>query len=247
MPDELVPSDDSSSLDASRPAGRDEPVVSTLAADVSEEKSSEANISKDLLDLEKEVKKVFGKELIESEINYGDLVIRVTRDGYARAALICKDTLGLDYLSFIAGIDWMPMPLEAEEGSGDTSQPAQPREMTFGVGGSAGRFQVFAHVQSTSKHVGLTIKVDVDENEMAVSSWTDVYAGADWHERECWEMYGIDFVGHPEIRKLYLPGDFEGNPLRKDFPLLARVIKPWPGLVDVEPMPGDNEESQDDE
>ena len=190
---------------------------------------------------EKEVKAAFGADLIESEINYGDLVIRVSKDGYKKAALICKDNLELDYLSFIAGIDWMPMPIDPDKDPSDTSQPAQPSEMTFGTAGSAGRFQVFAHVQSTSRHVGLTIKVDVDENNLSIASWTDVYPGADWHERECWEMYGIDFVGHPEIRKLYLPGEFEGYPLRKDFPLLARVVKPWPGIVDVEAMPGDTE------
>lgn len=50
-------------------------------------------------------------------------------------------------------------------------------------------------------------------------------------------MFGITFVGHPDLRHLYLPGEFEGNPLRKDFPLLARLVKPWPGVVDVEPMP----------
>ena len=48
-----------------------------------------------------------------------------------------------------------------------------------------------------------------------------VYAGADWHERECWEMYGIVFDGHPALRHLYLPAEFEGHPLRKDFPLLV--------------------------
>ena len=52
-------------------------------------------------------------------------------------------------------------------------------------------------------------------------------------------MYGIDFAGHPGLRHIYLPGEFEGYPLRKDFPLLARVVKPWPGIVDVEPMPGE--------
>jgi NADH-quinone oxidoreductase subunit C len=67
-----------------------------------------------------------------------------------------------------------------------------------------------------------------------------VYPGADWHERECWEMFGFAFDGHPSLRHLYLPSEFEGHPLRKDFPLLARVVKPWPGLVDVEPMPGDD-------
>jgi NADH-quinone oxidoreductase subunit C len=50
-------------------------------------------------------------------------------------------------------------------------------------------------------------------------------------------MFGVTFEGHPGLRNLYLPGDFEGNPLRKDFPLLARLVKPWPGIVDVEPIP----------
>lgn len=202
---------------------------------------------KKLLAWQASVKKAFGKEIIESDLNFGDLVIRVTKQGYKKAPQICKEKLGCDYLSFIAGIDWMPMPAESEEGDGDTSQPAQPKEMTYGVAGSAGRFQVFAHVQSIEEHLGLTIKVDVDENDMSVASWTETYPGADWHERECWEMYGFDFVGHPEIRHLYLPMEFEGHPLRKDFPLLARVVKPWPGLVDVEPMPGNNSEESDDE
>jgi NADH-quinone oxidoreductase subunit C len=52
-------------------------------------------------------------------------------------------------------------------------------------------------------------------------------------------MYGFVFEGHPSLRHLYLPSEFEGHPLRKDFPLLARVVKPWPGLVDVEAMPGE--------
>jgi NADH-quinone oxidoreductase subunit C len=52
-------------------------------------------------------------------------------------------------------------------------------------------------------------------------------------------MYGVVFDGHPSLRHLYLPSEFEGHPLRKDYPLLARVVKPWPGLVDVEPMPGE--------
>jgi NADH-quinone oxidoreductase subunit C len=121
----------------------------------------------------------------------------------------------------------------------------QPRETTYGVAGSEGRFQVFARVDSTNAGAGLTLKTDIDTSVMSIESWTSVYAGADWHERECWEMYGIGFNGHPALRHLYLPAEFEGHPLRKDFPLLAREVKPWPGLVDVEPMPG--EEGGDEE
>jgi NADH-quinone oxidoreductase subunit C len=65
-----------------------------------------------------------------------------------------------------------------------------------------------------------------------------VYAGANWHEREAFEMFGIQFEGHPRLIHLYLPDSFIGNPLRKSFPLLSREVKPWPGTVDVEAMPG---------
>jgi NADH-quinone oxidoreductase subunit C len=83
------------------------------------------------------------------------------------------------------------------------------------------------------------LKVDVDDETFSVPSWVPVYPGADWHERETWEMFGIGFDGHPGMRHLYLPYEFEGHPLRKDYPLLSREIKPWPGLVDVEAMPGE--------
>ncbi len=166
--------------------------------------------------------------------------MRVAPTAWRRAAEFCKDELGCDYLSFVAGLDWMPMPAVAEEGSGDTSAPVQPKEMTFGLAGSAGRMQVFAHVESTRvQALGVTLKVDVDADSPHAESWVAVYPGAEWHERETWEMYGIVFDGHPSLRHLYLPSEFEGHPLRKDFPLLAREVKPWPGLVDVEPMPGE--------
>ncbi len=83
---------------------------------------------------------------------------------------------------------------------------------------------------------------DLDDDSPRVQTWTGVYAGADWCERETWEMYGFVFDGHPNLTHLYLPGEFEGFPLRKDFPLLAREVKPWPGLVDVEPFPEGTEE-----
>jgi NADH-quinone oxidoreductase subunit C len=181
-----------------------------------------------------------GDAVIEARPLFTDVVVRVRLDAWRRAAEVAKQHLECDYLAFIAGIDWAPAPKEGgEDGGSDTSAPVQPSEMTFGVTGSSGRFQVFAHVQSTRRHWGVTFKADVDESDPHVESWVAVYPGADWHERECWEMYGFVFDGHPSLRHLYLPAEFEGHPLRKDFPLLARVVKPWPGLVDVEGMPED--------
>jgi NADH-quinone oxidoreductase subunit C len=181
-----------------------------------------------------------GDALVEHAATHGDLVARVRPDAWRRTALVCKEHLGFDYLSFVAGIDWMPAPAVAEEGSGDTSAPVQPRDTTYGSAGSAGRYQVFAVVESTHQpRARVVLKTDVDESTMRAESWVPIYPGADWHEREAWEMFGILFDGHPSLRHLYLPSEFEGHPLRKDFPLLAREVKPWPGLVDVEPMPGE--------
>jgi NADH-quinone oxidoreductase subunit C len=203
-----------------------------------------ASPSRPLDDVEEQLlarlERELGDGIIESADAFGMLVVRVKPDAWRRAAEVSKQALECDYLSFISGIDWQPAPREGDEAGGDTSSPVQPTEMTFGVGGSAGRMQVFAHVQSTKHHWGVTFKTDVDESNPHAESWVATYPGADWHERECWEMYGVAFDGHPSLRHLYLPSEFEGHPLRKDYPLLARIVKPWPGLVDVEAMPGED-------
>lgn len=189
-----------------------------------------------------------GDAIVETGNALGDLVVRVRPDAWRRAAEVAQAKGECDYLSFVSGIDWMPAPRpDGDEGSGDTSSPVQPRETTYGVAGSSGRFQVFARVSSTKRHWGVTFKTDVDEADPRAESWVAVYPGADWHERECWEMFGIGFDGHPSLRHIYLPAEFEGFPLRKDFPLLAREVKPWPGLVDVEGMPGESGEAEEGE
>jgi len=181
-----------------------------------------------------------GDAIVEHAGAFGDVVVRVRRDAWRRSAQVCKERLGCDYLSFIGGIDWMPTPAVAEEGSGDTSTPAQPKEQTYGAAGSDGRYQLLALVESTRrKSWRVILKTDLPDDDLHAESWVAVYPGADWHERETWEMYGFVFDGHPSLRHLYLPSEFEGHPLRKDYPLLAREVKPWPGLVDVEPMPGE--------
>lgn len=197
-----------------------------------------AGLDADTRELLARIDAELGDAVVERGAALGELVVRVRPDAWRRVATVSRTRLDCDFLSFVAGIDWMPAPTPGgDDAAGDTSAPVQPKEMTFGVAGSEGRFQVFARVQSTSRHWGVTFKTDVGEETPVVESWVPDYPGADWHERETWEMYGIAFQGHPALRHLYLPVDFEGHPLRKDFPLLAREVKPWPGLVDVEGMP----------
>ena len=118
----------------------------------------------------------------------------------------------------------------------------EPVGFRTGVAGGDSRFQVMMRVVSPTAHRGLTIKADLDDTDPRVATLSGVYAGADWHERETWEMFGFWFDGHPNLIHIYLPHGFEGYPLRKDFPLLAREVKPWPGLTNVEPISGQAEE-----
>ncbi|HVM39876.1 MAG TPA: NADH-quinone oxidoreductase subunit C, partial [Acidimicrobiia bacterium] len=185
------------------------------------------------------LREALGDGVIDAVTNHGRLVVRVANEAWVQAAEVARDRLDCEYLSFISGIDWQPRDLPPTEDPSAPSIPVQPDEVTYGVTGSAGRFQVFACVESTERHREIILKADVDEANPRIGSWVPVFAGADWHERECWEMFGIVFDGHPSLRHLYLPSEFEGHPLRKDFPLLAREVKPWPGLVDVETMPDD--------
>jgi NADH-quinone oxidoreductase subunit C len=174
-------------------------------------------------------------------------VVRVDRASWKQAVATCRDRLHMDYFCFLSGIDWLPNPqLSGEKAWDPDASPAEEAPFQAGVAGGATRFQVFARLYSTRSHEGITLKADLDNEAPSVESITSLYRGADWHEREAWEMYGFDFVGHPRLRHLYLPGAFEGFPLRKDFPLLAREVKPWPGIVDVEAMPGVADDPADD-
>jgi NADH-quinone oxidoreductase subunit C len=188
-----------------------------------------------------------GDAVMAHEVVHGRVMVRIRPDAWRRTAELARQRLGCDYLSFVSAVDWMPAPrVGGDEAGGDTSAPVQPTETTYGATGSGGRFQLLASILSTQRRHDLLLKTDLDDADPAAESWAPVYPGADWHERECWEMYGVRFDGHPGLRHIYLPGEFEGFPCRKDFPLLAREVKPWPGLVDVEPMPGDDAPAEEE-
>ena len=98
-----------------------------------------------------------------------------------------------------------------------------------GVDEPPGGFAVVAHVFDPERHAHLLLRTRVPRADPRLPSVTGVYRGADWHERETFEMFGVVFEGHPHLVPLLLPDGFEGHPLRKDFVLAARVAKPWPG------------------
>jgi NADH-quinone oxidoreductase subunit C len=83
------------------------------------------------------------------------------------------------------------------------------------------RFEVVYQLFSLKNKIQLRIKCRVDERDIHIDSVSSVFGTANWHEREAFDMYGIKFNNHPDLRRLYMPEEYEYYPLRKDFPLLG--------------------------
>jgi NADH-quinone oxidoreductase subunit C len=88
--------------------------------------------------------------------------------------------------------------------------------------GEAPRFEMVYHLFSFSRNQRLRIKTRLDESDLRISSLTSLWKNADWLEREVYDLFGIQFEGHPDLRRLFMYDGFEGHPLRKDYPLRRR-------------------------
>ncbi len=96
------------------------------------------------------------------------------------------------------------------------------------------RFEVVYSLYSVRYRNRIRIRAQVPADNTSIKTVTPIWAGANWHERECFDMFGIVFKGHPDLRRILLPEDWEGHPLRKDYPLKGPEFeKDWPGFVEV--------------
>ncbi|MFJ9338409.1 NADH-quinone oxidoreductase subunit C [Streptomyces sp. NPDC101733] len=144
---------------------------------------------------------VFGEEAVGT-FAYEVLTVDVPVGSWIAALEIARDKLGCTYFDWLSAVD--------EPGTG---------------------FRICAHVVSLENHRvrRLLLRTTVPRSAPSLPSAVAVYAGAQWHERETFEMFGVTFTDHPNLVPLLLPENFEGHPLRKDFVLAARVAKAWPG------------------
>ena len=96
------------------------------------------------------------------------------------------------------------------------------------------RFEVVYNLYSVRYRHKTRVRAQVTADDPSIKTVTSIWAGADWHERECFDMFGIVFKEHPDLRRILLPEDWEGHPLRKDYPLKGPELeKDWPGFVEV--------------
>ena len=151
----------------------------------------------------------FGEDVLDVTDQFGHAVIGVAPARYREIATFLRDDpdLSLDYFDVTAGVDL------GDEG-----------------------FEVITHLYSTRHNHHVRLKVRCGRENPTCPTLSGVYPGANWGERETWELFGVHFEGHPHLVKLLLPEPFEGHPLRKDFELMTRVAKPWPGAPEGEEL-----------
>jgi NADH-quinone oxidoreductase subunit C len=131
-------------------------------------------------------------EVIEA---FGEVTVVVPREKIAEICSFLKTAPGIEFnfLADLCGAD-----------RGPEEEP---------------RFEVNYHLFSTTKHHRLRLKVLLNDDDTHVASVTGIWRTANWHERETFDLFGIHFDGHPDLRRILLPDDWEGHALRKDFPL----------------------------
>jgi NADH-quinone oxidoreductase subunit C len=132
----------------------------------------------------------------EAEPSLDRPTVAVPREHLLAAARAVRDRLAFDVLTEVTAVDrW----------------PAEPR------------FEVVYHLVATSVPALLRLVVHLGGDNPSVRSLNGVYASADWLEREVWDLYGIVFEEHGDLRRLLMPEDWEGHPLRKDYPVQIRM------------------------
>ena len=96
------------------------------------------------------------------------------------------------------------------------------------------RFEVVYHLYSITNRHMIRLKAPVEESDCSIDSVCSIWSGANWHERECFDLFGISFKGHPDHRRILMPDDWEGHPLRKDYPVIGPDREhEWQGYKDV--------------
>ena len=143
------------------------------------------------------VKNNFPESITGSAIFRNELTLIIKKEYIPEIAGFLKQNkeLDFDFLSDLCGVD---------------------RVATDGV------FEVVYHLYSIHKNHRVRLKAPIASNEPCISTVTGIWSTANWHEREAYDMYGIKFDGHPDLRKILTPDDFEGHPLRKNYPVDGR-------------------------
>ena len=172
----------------------------------------------------------FPDAVLSSHAFRGDATVVIGRQSLLEAARFVKqdpafemnflmDLTAVDYSAFGKG----PTPaFFASSGVAVKPSPQIPDDDPWPGPPAEARFAVVYHFYSTAQKHRLRLVVPVEEADAEVDSLTSLWPGANWLEREVWDMFGISFKGHPDLRRILMYEEFEGHPLRKDYPVNKR-------------------------
>ena len=187
-----------------------------------------------------------GGRILEQRSFRGDDRIHIAREHIVEVGQILRDDaeLQFDLLLDVTAIDYLGQPDDFEkkpqildrEQSVLRRRPARRHELVLPTPGPHPRFAVVYHLTSTTRLHRLCIKCRVPEDDPTITSLTPIWPGANWLERETYDLYGIKFIGHPDLRRIYLNEEFVGHPLRKDYGKWdEQPIQPYVGPGAKEP------------
>jgi NADH-quinone oxidoreductase subunit C len=153
-------------------------------------------------------REIFAEAVTGEKIEYGELTLEIARDHLRKVARRLRDDnhLRFEQLVDLCGVDQLGYRAESPEG-------ARPGP----------RFVAVYHLLSVSRNQRLRLRVLLDDSLPVVDSLVDLWPSANWYEREAFDLFGIVFEGHPDLRRLLTDYGFIGHPFRKDFPLSGHV------------------------
>lgn len=178
----------------------------------------------------------FQEHVRDYTLAYDQLTVTVSKTNFKEFALALRDEYQYEILMDVAGVDYLQYGVaewQTEDASGEgfsrAVEPATAGHFTFSDAPAQAtdmeeRFAVIYQLLSIENNDRLTIKLFCENNDFpVVPSVTSIWNSADWYERECFDLYGIAFDGHPDLRRILTDYGFVGHPFRKDFPLSGHV------------------------
>jgi NADH-quinone oxidoreductase subunit C len=169
------------------------------------------------------LKEKFGAAVTGTLSHRGDEVVTVARESLVEVLQFLRDDAEQDYklLSQIAAVDMLTFATE-KTGGGSIGSGEVPAYTRSHQGPREPRFYLSYNLYSVTKKHRLRVRVEVRSDDAKVPTITSLYLTADWWERYCWDMMGIEFTGHPNLQRLLMYPEFVGHPLRKDYPIQRR-------------------------
>ncbi len=154
---------------------------------------------------------------------YGELTLTVDSKDIVGICLKLRDKLAFDTLIDLCAVDYLSYGQSEWAGDASHSGYSRGRSAQAGKDKYQQRFAVVYHLLSVSNNYRIRVKAFVDEAEPIIKSVTHIWASADWYEREAFDLMGILFENHTDLRRILTDYGFVGHPLRKDFPMIGEV------------------------